>query len=320
MRTLLVDVEAERLTRDQVEQIQAAAPDMRILWTNDVNEIEAALQDIEVAVGGFPHALLPRAHALRWLQQWGAGADWLQNVPEAAEMDFVLTSASGVHAIPISEQILGYLLAFARGLHRAVRAQVQHEWRKETKDTLFELADKTMLLVGVGAIGGRTAEIAQAMGMRVLGLRRDPSLSIPGIETMVGPNHLLKVLPDADFVVITVPLTDETRAMIGHTELRAMKPSAYLINIGRGGTIEEDALVRALREGWIAGAGLDVFATEPLPEHSPLWDMENVILTAHYAGMTPCYDDRALAIFLDNLARYRAGQPLRNIVDKELGY
>jgi phosphoglycerate dehydrogenase-like enzyme len=172
----------------------------------------------------------------------------------------------------------------------------------------------------VGAIGGRTAEVAAALGMRVWGVRRDPSLGAPGVEAMYSPEQLPDVLPEADFVVITAPLTHETRDLIGERELRAMKPTAYIVNIGRGGTIHEDVLIRALQEGWIAGAGLDVFAAEPLPVDSPLWEMENVIITGHYAGMTPCYDERALDIFLDNLQRYRAGQPLKNVVDKKLGY
>jgi phosphoglycerate dehydrogenase-like enzyme len=320
MRTILIDLEPDRLSDDQLEQIRTAAPDMRVLWTSDAGQIEAALDDIEIAVGGFPHRLLPRAHNLCWMQQWGAGADWLLRVPEAAEMDFVLTSASGVHAIPISEQILAYLLAFARGLHRAICAQVRHEWHRETKGTLFELDSKTLLLVGVGAIGGRTAEVAAALGMRVLGVRRDPSLGAPGVEAMYSSEQLLDILPEADFVVITAPLTHETRGLIGERELLAMKSTAYIVNIGRGGTIQEDVLIHALQKGWIAGAGMDVFATEPLPEDSPLWNMENVIITGHYAGMTPRYDERALTIFLDNLQRYRAGQPFRNVVNKRLGY
>jgi phosphoglycerate dehydrogenase-like enzyme len=320
MRTILINLELDRLSEVQLEQIRAAAPDMHVLWTSDTGQIEAALEDIEIAVGGFPHQLLPRAHSLRWMQQWGAGADWLLRVPEAAKMDFVLTSASGVHAIPISEQILAYLLAFARGLHRAICAQVRHEWHRETKETLFELAGQTLLLIGVGAIGARTAEIAAALDMHVLGVRRDPSLDAPGVEAMYRPEQLLDILPEADIVVITAPLTHETQGLIGERELQAMKPTAYIVNIGRGGTIQEDVLIHALQEGWIAGAGLDVFATEPLPADSPLWDMENVIMTGHYAGMTPRYDERALAIFLANLKRYRADQPLKNVIDKRLGY
>jgi phosphoglycerate dehydrogenase-like enzyme len=293
---------------------------MQVRMTRDLDEIESLLPDVEIAVGGVPHHLVSRATSLRWLQQWGAGADWLLRTPEAVQHDFVLTSASGVHAIPISEQIIGYLLAFARGLHRSICAQVKHEWHRETKQSLFELANKTMLLVGVGAIGARTAEIAVALGMRVLGVRRDPQNELPSIEAMYGPNHLLEVLPLADCVVLTVPLTQETNGLIGEPELRAMKPTAYIVNIGRGATIDQDALIQALQEGWIAGAGLDVFTPEPLPQDSPLWDMENVIITGHYAGMTPEYDKRALEILLENLSRYRTGQKLINIVDKTLGY
>jgi phosphoglycerate dehydrogenase-like enzyme len=129
-----------------------------------------------------------------------------------------------------------------------------------------------------------------------------------------------KLLPEADFVVLTIPMTHETQGLIGEPELRAMKPTAFIINIGRGGTIQEQVLIRALQEVWIAGAGLDVFETEPLPADSPLWDMENVIITSHYSGLTPHYHERAMDIFLDNLRRYQASEPLRNVVDKELGY
>ena len=175
-------------------------------------------------------------------------------------------------------------------------------------------------VIGVGAIGEQTAELSVALGIRVLGVRRNPEIKPPNISAMYGPDQLLDVLPQADFVVLTVPLTQETRSMIGERELRAMKPTAYLVNIGRGETVDQDALIRALQQGEIAGAGLDVFTPEPLPRDSPLWEMENVIITGHYAGMTPEYDKRALEIFLENLARYHAGQTLINVVDKKLGY
>jgi phosphoglycerate dehydrogenase-like enzyme len=320
MATLLINLEPDRLTEAQLGQIQSAAPGMQVRMTRDLAEIESMLGDVEIAVGGVPHHLMPKATNLRWLQQWGAGADWLMRTPAAVDHDFVLTSASGVHAIPISEQIIGYLLAFARGLHRSICAQVKHQWHRETKQSLFELAEKTMVLVGVGAIGGRTAEVATALGMRVLGVRRDPQAAMPNIEAMYGPDQLLEVLPQADFIVLTVPLTQETEGMIGERELEAMKPTAYIVNIGRGATIDQNALIEALREGRIAGAGLDVFTPEPLPQDSPLWDMENVIITGHYAGMTPEYDNRALEILLENLSRYQAGRELINVVDKVLGY
>jgi phosphoglycerate dehydrogenase-like enzyme len=318
---ILLGFEVDALSEGQLEQVQAAVPDMQVVVTRDRDEIERLLDRIEIAAGGLPRELLPRAGNLRWLQQWGAGADWLMDCPEAANMPFTLTNASGVHAIPISEHILAMLLAFARGLPRAVREQERRRWTPhEEQMGLFELANRTMVLIGVGAIGERTARIASGLEMRVLGVRRDPSIGAPGVEAMFGPEQLLSLLPQADFVVLTVPLTDETRDMIGEQELHAINPAAYLVNIGRGGTIQEEALIRALQEGRIAGVGLDVFETEPLPATSPLWDMDNVIITSHYAGLTPDYNERALAIFLDNLRRYRAGEALHNVVDKELGY
>jgi len=320
MTVLLLREKPEALTVADRATIVALAPDMRLVVTDDPAQIEAALPEVEIAAGHTRPALLARMPNLRWYQQWGAGADWLMRHPEIAARDFVITNASGVHAIQISEHILALLLAFARRLPQAMRAQLRGEWQREEREDIFELAGKTMVLIGVGAIGERTARLAAALDVRVIGVRRDPAARTPGVERMIGPERLADVLPEADFVVLTIPLTHDTRHMIGERELRLMKSTAHIVNIGRGGTIDEAALIRALREGWIAGAGLDVFEKEPLPADSPLWGMENVIITAHYAGATPHYNERALAIFLDNLRRYKAGEPLRNVVDKRLGY
>jgi len=320
MTILLMREDPAALSAADRAIIAALAPDMRLVITDDAAEIEPLLPEVEIATGHVPPPLLARMPNLRWYQQWGAGADWLLRHPEIAARDFILTNASGVHAIQISEHILALLLAFARRLPQAIRAQARGEWERQERENLFELAGKTLVLVGVGAIGERTARLAAALDMHVIGVRRNAGEPAPGVARMVGPDRLLEVLPLADFVVLTVPLTPETRHMIGERELRAMKSSAHIFNIGRGGTIDEGALIRALAEGWIAGAGLDVFAKEPLPADSPLWPMENVIITAHYSGATPHYNERALAIFLDNLRRYTAGEPLRNVVDKSLGY
>ena len=321
MSTILVGFNPERFSKSYREQIQEITPDMRLLVTKDREEMKAVLDDIEIAACQFPHGLLLRARNLRWYQQWGAGADWLLRHPGAAESDFVLTSTSGMHETQATEHIFAFLLAFARELHRAIRLQGRREWLSQGQHPgLFELSGKTMVLIGAGAIGEQTERVAVAFGMRILGVRRNPAIGLPGVEGMYGPDLLLDVLPQADVVVVTAPLTHETQGMIVEEELRAMKPTAYLVNIGRGGIVDESALVCALDEGWIAGAGLDVFEEEPLPKDSPLFGLENVIVTAHYAGVTPNYDERAMAIFLDNLRRYKAGEPLRNVVDKKLGY
>jgi len=320
MSILLLGLTPEEIEPATLDTIRTLVPEMRVVVTRDRTEIEALLGEIEIAAGWFPNNLVRRAPRLRWFQQWGAGADWLLRHPDAIDRDFVLTNTSGIHAIPISEQIIGTLLMFARELHRAVRAQARQQWWRAQPADLFELAEKTMLLVGVGAIGARTAMLASALGMLVEGIRRDPSRAVEGVAAMYGPEQLRERLAQVDVVVLTVPLSQATRGLIGTAELRAMKPAAYLVNIGRGGTVDEPALVQALSEHWIAGAALDVFAEEPLPPSSPLWTMENAIITGHYAGSTPKYNERAMAIFLDNLRRYRSGEPLQNVVDKQAGY
>mgnify|MGYP006286373891 CR=1 FL=1 len=319
MKTFLLAIPEALQSKIPLAQIEALAPGRRVVMTADRAAIEKVLDEVEVVAGLMPLDLIARAPKLRWFQQWGAGASWLLRYPKIATSDIIITNTSGIHAIPISEHIFAMLLAFARGLHKTMPAQQRHAWMAP-HNILFELPGKTMVLVGVGAIGARTAQIAQAMGMHVIGVRRDPSQDVVGVDRMVGSEELQAVLPEADVVVLTVPLTSETRGMLGAQELKLMSTSAYLINIGRGGTVDEDALVRALREGQIAGAGLDVFETEPLPEDSPLWGMENVIITAHYAGSTPHYTERVMEIFLDNLRRYLKDEPMRNVVDKELGY
>lgn len=323
MTTLWISPEDDEITPAVIAEIQRCAPDMTIAVGRDLASAGIAPDDVEIAGGWFGAEALLRMPNLRWAQHWAAGVEAFTTNSEIATKDFVLTNGSGIHAVPITEHILGLLLAFGRSLHTAVRNQRDHCWRTpgtSTRPDLFELAGKTLLLIGVGAIGAHAAQAAAALGIRVMGMRRNPALSVSGVSRMVGPEALLDSLPDADFVVVTAPLTPATRRMIGERELRAMKSTAILINIGRGGTIDEVALIQALRENRIAGAGLDVFETEPLPVDSPLWDMDNVIITAHYAGNTPAYTERALDLFLDNLHRYRTGIPLRNVVDMERGY
>lgn len=323
MSIFLIGLVENQLSAEQVAALKALAPDMDFVYTTDEEQIAEVIVDVEIVAGYIPRELTAKAKNLRWYQQWGAGADWLEKHPEVVSMDFVLTSASGVHAVPISEHIFAFLLGHARLFPLALAAQLRGKWERsewEIKKNVVELAESTMLLVGVGAIGERVAKLAVAHDMKVVGLRRDPSIDSPHIDRMVSPAELLAALPEADFVVVTAPLTAETKHMFNADAFAAMKSTAYLVNIGRGGIVDEQALISALQSGSIGGAGLDVFEKEPLPEESPLWSMPNVMITAHYSGLTPNYDNRAFEILLDNLRRYQSNQPLRNIVDKQLGY
>jgi len=318
--TILIAWRGSHLSDEQRAWIQQRAPEARILETHDRDEIEAELERIEIANEGVPREWLLRMPKLKWYAQYGAGVDWLSRHPEIREADFLLTNGSGIHAVPISEHIIGMMLALSRQFPRALRQQTQGAWDRSIAETTFELAGKTMVLIGVGAIGERAARLASALGMRVIGVRRHPERTAEGVERMVAPQNLQQVLPEADFLVLTIPLTPETRHMIGAAELSLLKPSARLINIGRGGTIDQDAMIEALQQDKLAGAGLDVFEQEPLPPDSPLWSMENVLITPHVSGFTPARSERAWALFSDNLERFLSDRPLRNLVDKQLGY
>lgn len=320
MSTILLAFKDDEISKEYLNQIQGLAPDKQLLITQDRTQIEAVLDEVEIAVCSFPHDLVEKAPNLRWYQNWYAGVDWVLRYPALIEKEITITNASGVHAVPISEHIMAFLLAMGRGLPHQMRQQVKHEWSGPPRENMFELADKTMLLIGVGAIGSYTAKLASAFGMNVIGIRRNPAQPAENVSQMLGPHQLHEALPQADFVVLTIPLTVETEGLIGEAEFKLMKQSAYIVNVGRGRTIDQTALLKALKTGQIAGAGLDVTDPEPLPMHSQLWDMENVIITAHYSGFTPRYTERAMAIFLDNLERYLAGKPLRNVINKQLGY
>jgi phosphoglycerate dehydrogenase-like enzyme len=271
-----------------------------------------------------PDDILDRAPNLAWLQLTSAGVDRLLDSEPVRSDRVQVTTASGLHAVPISEWVLGAMIAFAKGFPRAIDAQREQTWRPFWPQ---ELEGATVAVVGLGAIGSRVAQLAKALGMRVLGVRRSAparltavQASDPRVDELFPAADLAYALAEADYVVLAVPLTDDTRALIGEAELRAMKPGAVIVNIARGAVIDQAALVRALREGWIAGAALDVTDPEPLPPDDELWKAPNVMITPHISGGTPRYMDRAVDIFCENLERYLAGKPLRNVVDPARGY
>lgn len=256
------------------------------------------------------------APQLRWMHTPSAGVEHLM-IPVVLERDLLLTNSAGVHAIPIAEFVLAFMLSKAKRIDEYRAAQAERRWLRGLE--LHELYEQTLLIVGIGGIGEAIAARAAALGMRVLGSRRSPR-PMPGVELVVGGDEWRALLPEADYVVLATPLTPETRRMFDAAAFAAMKPGAYLINIARGEIIDNEALLAALRTGPIAGAALDTFEVEPLPDDSPLWGMPNVTITPHTTANSPRMRERQIALFLANLQRFRAGTPLLNLVDKAAGY
>lgn len=255
---------------------------------------------------------------LRWVQAWSAGVNTMP-LDKLTSHGIALTSANGVHAYPISETIIGLMLALTRKIHTYVKNQQERKWHHAHMN--LEMHGKTIGIIGVGEIGGETAKLAKAFGMRVLGVRHSGKAA-ENVDRMYTPDELHQVLPECDYVVITLPLTPQTFQMFGEKEFKLMKNSSFLINIGRGEIIKEEKLVVALQTGEIKGAGLDVFSKEPLEAESPLWDMDNVIITPHTSGSTEHYTKRVIEnIFLPNLVHYLDGKQLPiNLVDYTKGY
>ena len=248
-------------------------------------------------------AMAPR---VRWIHSRSAGLDELL-FPELSVSKVVLTNARGVFSEILGEFVIAAVLFFAKDLRRMVRSQQAGVW---DQFDITEIAGQTMGIIGLGDIGTAVARRAEAMGMHVVGLRRAD-----------GPERKFELLAQSDYVVLSAPLTPETRGIISDAELRAMKPSAVLINVGRGPLVDEAALVVALRERRIGGAALDVFNEEPLPDGHPFYTLDNLLLSPHAADHTPDWKQRAMQLFLDNFERYRKGEPLRNVVtDKQRGY
>jgi phosphoglycerate dehydrogenase-like enzyme len=316
IRAVDTRVELRVLNAGQLEALQAATPR---------EEIATALADAEVLFGYWGGAIrhLVRAEdpppALRWVQLSSAGADRVDTAL-IREAGLTFTTARGLHAVPIAEFLLTYMLMLVKGWPQLWRSQMAGEYDRSIMPGNLE--GKTVGIVGMGAIGAEVARRARALGCRVLGVRRSFTERGPDAvaDEAVPPGDLDYLLAESDFVVIAAPLTEETRGLIGAAQLRTMGPRSYLLNVARGELVDEAALIEALRDGTIAGAALDVFEREPLVRASPLWDLDNVILTPHVTGGVEDYHARATAIFCANLWRYLAGEPLENVVDPARGY
>lgn len=293
-----------------IEGTQAAVPEAKLTLVGSVGEADPYLPDADVIVtfgpmlGDRSHRVFELATNLKWVQSLGTGVDNIIDVPSLRD-DVVVTKLHGIHGPPVSEATIMSMLALCRDLPQYVRNQDAATWTRQRPPSL--LCGKTAGIFGVGAIAEALAPRLKALGMRVVGIT-SAVREVAGFDEVYGRAAMLDVLPILDHFVILTPLTEETRNAIGPRELAAMKPSAYLTNLARGGVVDEEALVHALKEGKIAGAALDVFATEPLPPEHPFWRMENVIVTPHVGGFNDDYPKAALPVLTENMRRFIAGE------------
>lgn len=258
----------------------------------------------------------PNADSVRWVHAASAGVNHVLT-PEVVASDVVVTNSRGVFDEPMAEYVLAMALALAKDLPTTLTRQRERRWQHRETESL---GGKRALVAGTGPIGRAIGRKLAAVGMIVTGLGRTPRPVDPDLGEVLPMDALLGVLPEIDYVVLAAPLTDQTRGMVDATALAAMKPTARLINVGRGPLVVQDDLVTALRGEALAGAALDVFVNEPLPADSPLWAMPNVIVSPHMSGDVVGWRSELVALFSDNLARYLDGRPLRNVVDKSRGY
>jgi phosphoglycerate dehydrogenase-like enzyme len=340
------------LTQRQLDKVSAAAPDTKVTLLNlpqrylfrggrglpvafqespaitisesqaieEERSLDEALRDAEVLFTptATPQDITRRAPNLRWVQTGGAGTEGLRGHP-ILETDVIITTGSGIHGIPMAEFVLTYMLNFAKNVAQLAQNKRDHRWQAHMSQELY---GKTLGVVGLGAIGKEVARLARAFGMRVIATRRSAiDNEAPMFADEVLPaSKLPYLLGESDYVVLSLAATEETRGYISDAELRLMKPTAMLINISRGYVVDTDALVQALKDGWIAGAALDVASPEPLPAEHGLWDMPNVFISPHMSSATDLYMERLTDLFCENLRRYISGEPMLNVYERSLGY
>jgi phosphoglycerate dehydrogenase-like enzyme len=283
-------------------------PEQSAEWSRLLAQAEVLLDVDQPNVGP---DFVERAPRVRWIQASSSGVgEWVRRLG-IVEAPIVVTNAAGIHARPLAEYVLFVLLYFARRWPHILAEQRAHHWQRLAIDTL---EGKTLGIVGLGRVGRTVADLVRPLGVRVVGLRRTPD------GAAFGPDGLRELLGQSDYVVLSVPHTPETVGLIGSDQLAAMRPGAVLINIARGTVVDEAALIEALRSGHLGGAALDVVAREPLAGDSPLWDLPNVLITPHSMSTAAAENGLLTDLFCDNLRRYLAGEPLRNVIDKRRGY
>jgi D-2-hydroxyacid dehydrogenase (NADP+) len=294
------------------ERFAARNTGIRYVEVRSFDDLSARIPEADVLVvsGLWRNELMPRAAKLRFIQSIGAGVDQFDREGLRAR-GIRLASAQGVNERAVAEHAMALILAMMRHIPAGRDNQRRRHWRGMISDPMQredELGGKTLLIVGLGRIGSRLATLARAFGLRVIATKRDPASGAGAADVVVADNRLREVLPEADIVALTCPLTPQTEKLIGERALAAMKPSACLVNVARGRVVDEPALIAALNAGRIAGAALDCTVEEPLPESSPLWGFDNVLITPHTAGETRRYEDNVLDVLLENLDRLWRGE------------
>ena len=291
-------------------------PQHRFIYASNPEEGRSALAEADVLVAfgnGIGEETLDEAPRLKWIHVMSAGLETLP-FPKLQDRGILLTNVRGIHAIPMAEYTFAAMLHISRRMGELAQAQREKRWAKRLR--VMELWDKTLGIVGVGAIGREIARRAKVFGMYTLGVNTD-GRSVEGVDETWAAHDLKKVLARSDFVVVAVPLIPATRRLIDREAIDSMKETAYLINVARGPVVDEAALVEALEQKRIAGAVLDVFDEEPLPEDHPFWTMDNVMVTPHISGLSPMYMTRGVDLFIENLSHYTRGEieKMQNVID-----
>jgi phosphoglycerate dehydrogenase-like enzyme len=306
-------------TAAEIQQIQSQGKDIQITVPAGAADLNKLLPEADVVFGAINAEMLAKAKNLRWLQATEGGVDTVL-FPELIKSNVVVTNAARIFAPPISETAIGMVLSLSRGFNKYYIPQFEKRiWNAERN--LVEIDGMTMGVVGLGGLGSATAVRAYyGFNMRILATDAKPMAKPIFVDTLREPGWLMEMIPQSDVVVCAAPFTKETSAMFNEKVFRAMKKTAYFINLSRGELVDEKALVRALKEGWIAGAGLDVVYPEPYPSTGAYWDCPNLLMTCHTSGYAPKRQGRLVGLLAENVRRYSSGLPLMNVVDKQRGY
>lgn len=300
------------------EELESVSPCVKAVAAHSDEDLLREIADADVVYGRLPRNPFLKAKRLRWVQSIGVGFETML-YPEMIRSDVVITNTAGAFDAAMAEQALAFMLAHARGLIHFERDRKNRVWDRHI-GALSQIHGKTACVLGLGSIGRSIAVRLDALGLTVTAVDAQVATPPAGIGRLFRPDRLLAAIADADYVVVALPLTANTNGIIDAACFSRMKETAFLVNVARGPIVNETDLVRALQEKRIAGAGLDVFAEEPLPDSSPLWDMPNVVFAPHSAGYSPEGRGNILRIFRENLRRFLAEEPLMNVVDKEKGY